>query len=89
MQTVKLDANPDLEFDEAQAQASGEAARHVADPMLLGWLNRVTGRHNPDLDCCQEEGKETWEIYAGSRGGTVRIEVGDRYVFIFREGLQA
>lgn len=89
MQTVKLAPKKDLGFDEAQALAAREAGRRIEDPMLLGWLDRTTGRHNPDVDCCQAEGKETWEIYAESRGGSLRIEVGDAYVFIFREGLHA
>ena len=89
VQTIRLEVNQEVEFDEARAVAAGEAATRIADPMLLAWLNRITGRHSPDLDCCQAEGKETWEIYAESRGGSLRIESGDRYVFVFREGLQA
>jgi len=85
MQIVNIKADKDLEFDEARDLAVDEAARYVHDPMVLSWLNRRTGRHSPDVDCCQEEGKETWEIYAESRGGTVRVEVGDLFVFIFRE----
>jgi len=76
-----------MEFDAAQVLASAEAGRYLNDPMILSWLNRKTGQHSPPVDCCQEEGKETWEIYAESRGGTLRVEVGDEYVFIFREGL--
>jgi hypothetical protein len=89
LHTVKLDAAPGLKLEEALSLAAREAAKHTADPMLLGWLDRTTGRHSPDVDCCQAEGKETWEIYAESRGGNVRIEFGDTYVFIFREGLQS
>ena len=85
MQIVKMETGKDLEFEEARAMAADEAARYVHDPMGLSWLNRRTGRHSPDVDCCQEEGKETWEIYAESRGGTVRVEVDDLFVFIFRE----
>ena len=89
MRTLRLKVNENLGFDEAQVLAVEEAARHLKDPMVLGWLNRATGRHSPDLDCCQAEGKETWEIYAESRGGSIRVEVGDQYVFILREGLKA
>ena len=89
MQIVTLDPKKDLAFDEARELAAWEAGRRIEDPMLLAWLDRGIGRHSPDVDCCQAEGKETWEIYADSRGGSLRIEVGDTYVFIFREGLQA
>ena len=89
MRTLRLEANENLGFDEAQVLAIEEASRHLKDPMVLGWLNRATGRHSPDLDCCQAEGKETWEIYAESRGGSIRVEVGNQFVFILREGLKA
>jgi hypothetical protein len=55
--------------------------------MILSWLNRKTGQHSPDVACCQEDGKESWEIYAESRGGKLRTEVDDQFVFIFREGI--
>ena len=89
MNTIKLEVNDNLGFDEAQALAVAEASNSLKDPMVLGWLNRRTGRHSPDVDCCQAEGKESWEIYAESRGGSVRVEAGSQYVFILREGLTA
>ena len=87
METLKIKQGPDLGFNEAYHFAREEARKHLSDPMALSWLNRKTGRHSPDVECCQEEGKESWEIYAESRGGKLRIEVGEQYVFIFREGL--
>ncbi len=89
MRTVRLKTEGEPKFAEAQELAVAEAGRHMADPMALAWQDRVTGRHSPDVDCCREEGKETWEIYAESRGGTLRMEVDGQYVFIFREGLAA
>lgn len=86
METLKIEYKQDLEFDQAYSLAREEALKHLSDPMALSWLNRRTGRHSPDVDCCQEEGKESWEIYAESRGGQLRIEIGNEYVFIFREG---
>ena len=88
METLKIIHRPDIGFDEAIGFAREEALKHLSDPMLLSWLDRKTGKHSPDVDCCREEGKESWEIYAESRGGKLRIEVGDDYVFIFREGLK-
>ncbi len=87
MEILKLKHGSGLDFDEAYSLARGEAVKHLSDPMIMGWLDRKTGRHSPDVDCCREEGKESWEIYAESRGGNLRIEVGDEYVFIFRQGL--
>jgi len=87
MKTLKLKYEQDLGFDKAYSLAREEAAKHVADPMVLSWLQCRTGKHSPDVDCCQEEDKESWEIYAESRGGQLRVEIGDEYIFIFREGL--
>ena len=87
MNTVKLKSNKELAFNEARSLVNQEAAKFIQDPMILSWLNRKTGQHSPDVDCCQEDGKESWEIYAESRGGTLRIEVDDQFVFILREGI--
>ena len=32
------------------------------------------------------EGKDIWEVYGESQGGTVRVEIGNQFVFIFRDG---
>ena len=87
MQTLQLRSGHDLEFDAAQVLARAEVGMLLADPMVLSWLNRQTGQHSPNVDCCEKEGKEAWEIYAESRGGRLRVEVGDEYIFIFREGI--
>ncbi len=87
MKTVRLDATSDLTFDQAQMLTLNEARKSLRDPMILSWLNRETGHHCPDVDCCRAEGKESWEIYAESRGGTLRLEFGDQFVFILRAGL--
>jgi len=86
MKTLRLTAAKELDFDEAKTIATVEAAKYLEEPMVLSWLNRRTGKHSPDVDCCEADGKESWEIYAESRGGTVRVEIADQYVFIFTEG---
>ena len=83
---VQLRENRGIGFEEIRSMAKKEAAKFLKEPMLMSWINRFTGQHYPDVDCCQEEGKESWEIYAERRGGNVRIEVDDSYIFIFREG---
>ena len=86
MNNIRLKPEINLVFEEAQELASTEALKYLKEPMTLSWLDRKVDRHFPNVDCCQEDGKESWEIYAESRGGTVRVEVGEWYVFIFREG---
>ena len=87
MKTVKLKSDKELAFHEARSFANKEAIKYMQDPMILSWLNQKTGQYSPDVDCCQEDGKESWEIYAESRGGKLWAEVDDQFVFIFREGI--
>ena len=86
MQTLQLKSEHDMEFSAAQVFARAEASRFLTEPMVLSWLNRQTGQRSPNVNCCGKEDKEAWEIYAESRGGTLRVEIGDKYIFIFREG---
>jgi hypothetical protein len=86
MRVLQLGGQPGIGFGAAQAAAKTEADRILSEPMILSWLDRRTGQHSPPVDCCGDEGKEAWEIYAETRGGTLRVEVGGDYVFIFREG---
>jgi len=87
MRTVKLKSHKQFAFREARSIANQEAIKYIEDPMILSWLNRKTGQHSPDVDCCQEDGKESWAIYAESRGGKLRTEVDNQFVFIFGEGI--
>lgn len=87
MKTLNLKSHKELAFHAARSLANQEASKYIKDPMILSWLNRKTGQHSPDVDCCQENGKESWEIYAESRGGKLRTEVDDQFVFIFGEGI--
>ena len=86
MQTLQIKSNHDMEFSAALVAARAEASRFLTEPMVLSWLNRQTGQRSPNVECCIKENKEAWEIYAESRGGTLRVEIGDKCVFIFREG---
>lgn len=71
---------------EAQQAATRKAQGRLKQPMLLAWLNGQTGRHFPDVDCCQSD-KPTWVMYAENRGGVLAVEIGrGDYIFIFREG---
>ena len=88
MAIKELKPNYEVDFNKAHSLAKEEAKHYLSDPMTLSWLNRTTGQHSPDVDCCQEDGKESWEIYAESRGGAVRIEIDNQYIFIFREGAE-
>ena len=65
-------ANP-VNFGTSQDVAKTEAHKLLTDPMVLSWKNLHTGEHSPNVDCCGHDGKEAWEIYDESRGGTLRV----------------
>lgn len=86
MLTFTMSTNETIGFDQARELAIGEAKKHLIDPFNLSWANQRTGQHFPAVERSQAEGKEMWEVYGESQGGTVRVEVGDQYVFIFKDG---
>lgn len=88
MKGIRIASDSAMELAEAQRQASAEASSHLTDPMLLAWTDRVAGIHSPNVECCGDGTKGAWEIYAESRGGSLRIEIGPRYVFIFRDAAE-
>lgn len=88
MKVIHIPDGGAMELAEAQRMASAEASNHLTDPMLLAWADRVAGVHSPNVECCGDGTKGAWEIYAESRGGSLRIEIGPRYVFIFRDAAE-
>ena len=78
MKTIIMINKKSLEFSEAYSLARREATKYVNDPMVLSWLNRKIGRYSPDVNFCQKEGKESWEIYGEFRGGILQIEKSQR-----------
>ena len=87
MITISVEAPGELGLLEAKRLAEERAAEQIADPMVLAWLEKRTGRYSPDVECCGDDCRPAWQIYAESRGGSVRVDVGDQYTFILREGL--
>jgi hypothetical protein len=76
-----------LDFARAQAIAEARARQEAADPMLLAWYDRGTGRFSPQVTCCGDD-KPAWLIYAESRGGDLVIDINvEAYVFVYRRSL--
>ena len=86
MKIVRLESEKPLAFDQAQKLSTTEAEKYLREPMNLSWLDRVADRQYPNVECCSKDGRASWEIYAESRDGEVRVEIGDSYIFIYREG---
>jgi hypothetical protein len=76
-----------LDFARARAIAEARARQEAADPMLLAWYDRGSGRFSPQVTCCGDN-KPAWLIYAESRGGDLVIDInGEAYVFVYRRSL--
>jgi len=85
---IKIEASP-LSYDRARELAGAAATERLTEPMLLGWYEPASGRHSPQVECCDEE-KPGWIVYAQSRGGEVSVEVGrGDFYFIFGEGARS
>ena len=80
-------ADVPLDFARARAIAEARARQEAADPMLLAWYDRSTGKFSPQVTCCGDD-KPAWLIYAESRGGDLVIDInGEAYVFVYRRSL--
>jgi hypothetical protein len=83
---VRLQADKaKLDFNNARLLADEKAKEVLANPMLMSWYDRSTGRFSPDVTCCSED-KPGWVVYAESRGGNMSVTVNDeQYVFIYAD----
>jgi len=80
-------ADAPLDFARARAIAETRARQEAADPMLLAWYDRETGRFSPQVTCCSDD-KPAWLVYAVSRGGDLVIDINrEAYVFVYRRSL--
>jgi len=84
MKVIKVDIGKQCGYDAAMAAALKAAEAELSDAMLVSWKNNLTGESSPNVDACGVSDLEGWEMYAESRGATLRVEVnGGDYVFIF------
>lgn len=82
----KVQAPEGINRFEARDLALEAAGEHYRQPMLLAWMDSITGQHSPQVECCQTD-KPSWVLYAANRGADMAVEVGDGdFYFLFREG---
>ncbi len=81
--SVRIDDGPGDMFPAARAAAVKAVSGHEGGAMLVSWKNSLTGESFPDVGSCSCD-MEGWELYAISRGATVRVEInGGRIIFMF------
>ena len=83
--SVDMNIDSNLNFDDARKIADEKARQITADPMLMAWYDKKTGNFSPQVECCSEE-KPGWLVYAESRGANIIVNINDQqYVFAYRE----
>jgi hypothetical protein len=88
MRTIGVSIGERVDFGRAQQIALRQAARHLQEPMPLSWHDWKTGQGFPDVQCCTEDDcRPGWLEYGEARGGEVRIDVGEDFSFILRDGV--
>ncbi len=68
-----------FDFESAEKIAKSIAEKK-GNSILLAYYDNETKEKFPNVDCC---GERSWEVYAKSRGGNLRVVVGS-FEFIFR-----
>ena len=85
MENINIKGHGISSFDEAQRAAWKIVGEKLGDePVLWSWNDTETGVHSPPVECCGDDCHPAWEIYAQSRGGNLKVTVGDgRFEFFF------
>lgn len=88
MRTIGVSLDGRLDFSRAQQVALRQAGEFLKEPMPLSWYDWKTGDGFPSIECCDDsECRPGWIEYGEARGGAVRVDVGDDFSFILRDGL--
>lgn len=87
VRTIAVSDSP-ADYRAALERARAEAARHLAEPMLLSWYDRDRNFEAPGhvSECHQDAAVPGYVDYAVSHGASLRIDFGGgRFVFFFRD----
>jgi len=77
---------PPANLEEALALANAEAARRLAEPMLLSWYDRDRDFESPQhvSECHQASATPGYVDYALHRGATLKVDIENgRFVFFY------
>ena len=81
--SVRIEAGPQDIFSVSRTAADGALDEQKINAFLISWKNNLTGESSPSVESCRCD-IEGWELYALSRGATLRVEInGGQIVFLF------
>jgi hypothetical protein len=84
---IRVEDSP-VDFFSARVLADRRARELAADPMLLAWFDRKSGKFSPDTICCDRD-KPSWLVYAESRGGDIAVDINrEDFVFVYRDAAE-
>ncbi len=73
-----------LDFSTAKFIADRRAREQAAEPMLLAWFDKRSGKFAPAQMCCDRD-KPSWLVYAETRGAQIAVDINNEdYVFLYR-----
>lgn len=79
------DSGMALSYPQAAALAAklADDDRDVIDPILVAWYDKKGARMSPVIEGADLRSR--WHDYGASHGGTLEIEVGDDFAFIYAD----
>ena len=86
MKTIRLEGDGlDLRFKPSMDMANALAASILDEPMCLSWYDKQEDRESPAHvnECHVNDDVPGFILYAESRGGELKVVVGDNDDFIF------
>lgn len=75
----------ELDYRQA-AELAGVCAKEdngIADPVLMAWCDRMTGRVSPVIEGSNP--RYRWRDYGASHGGQLEVDIGNSYAFIYAD----
>jgi hypothetical protein len=83
MQAVSIQTKQPESLEAARDRAVTRARETLSDPVVLSWLDDRIHRAAPEIPGAVTETR--WIEYGESRGGRLKVDVGDAYHFIVGE----
>ena len=83
---IDISAPSEVDFAGAKDIADRKARELAADPMLLSWYDRQSGKFSPQVDFCEFDNRPVWLVFAESRGGDITIDINkEQFVFVYAD----
>lgn len=86
MRTMNIDRIEGIDLRAAERIARDHATDVLANPTVLSWYDRQRDESFPPEACCSEQCEPGWLVYGQFAGGSLKVDIGEDYSFIMKEG---